>query len=179
MKRVVSSLSFVLVAAATALRAQNPLTAEVTAACKGVSANILKAAEKMPDADYAFKPAPEVRTFGQLIAHVADAQMALCGAAKGDMKRGDAASKTSKAELVAALKASGEFCDNAYSGMTDAQGAIIVDSKTGLGSKSKFGLLNFNVAHDNEMYGTMAVYLRLKGFVPPSTEAAAAAQQAK
>ena len=141
MKRVVSSLSFVLFAAATALRAQNPMTAEVTAAYKGVSANILKAAEKMPDADYGFKPAPESRTFGQLIAHVADAQMGLCGAAKGEMKRGDAAKKTSKAELVAALKASSEFCDNAYSGMTDAEGAIIVDSKTRLGSKSKSACL--------------------------------------
>src|SRR5271168_50909 len=166
------SLSFVLFTAATALRAQNTMTAEVTAAYKGVSANILKAAEKMPDADYAFKPAPAFRTFGQLIAHVADAQVALCGAAKGEMKRGDAAKKTSKAELVAALKASSEFCDNAYSGMTDAQGAIIVDSKTGLGSKSKIGLLNYNVAHDNEMYGAIGVYLRLKGLVPPSTEAA-------
>ena len=177
MKRVVSSLSFVLFAAATALRAQNPMTAEVTAVYKGVSANILKAAEKMPEADYAFKPAPEVRTFGQLIAHVADAQMAMCSMTKGEMKRGDAATKTSKADLVAALKASGELCDDAYSGMTDADGAAIV--KTPLGNKSKLGLLNFNVAHDNEMYGTMAVYLRMKGIVPPSTEAAAAAQQAK
>ena len=179
MKRIVSSLSFVLFAAATALRAQNPMTAEVTAAYKEVSANILKAAEKMQDADYGFKPAPESRTFGQLIAHVADAQMGLCGAARGEMKRGDAAKKTSKAELVAALKASSEFCDNAYSGMTDAEAAIIVDSKTRLGSKSRIGLLNFNVAHDNEMYGTIAVYLRLKGLVPPSTEEAAAAQKAK
>jgi len=78
MKTIVSSLSFVLFAAATALRAQNPMTAEVTAVYKGVSANILKAAEKMPETDYAFKPAPEVRTFGQLIAHVANAQMGLC-----------------------------------------------------------------------------------------------------
>jgi uncharacterized damage-inducible protein DinB len=179
MKRVVSSLSFVLFAAATALRAQNPMSAEVTEAYKGVSANILKAAEKMPDADYGFKPAPETRNFGQLIAHVADAQIGLCGAAKGEMKRGDAAKKTSKGELVAALKASSEFCDNAYSGMTDAGGAIIVDSKTPLGSKTKIGLLNFNVAHDNEMYGSIAVYLRLKGLVPPSTEEAAAAQKAK
>ena len=82
-------------------------------------------------------------------------------------------------QRVAALKASSEFCDNAYSGMTDAQGVIIVDSKTGLGSKSKLGLLNYNVAHDNEMYGAIAVYLRLKGLVPASTEEAAAARQAK
>jgi uncharacterized damage-inducible protein DinB len=179
MKRVVSSLSFVLLATATALRAQNPMTAEVTAVYKGVSANILKAAEKMPEADYAFKPAPEVRTFGQLIAHVADAQMAMCSITKGEMKRGDAATKTSKADLVAALKASSEFCDNAYSTMTDAQGATIVDTKLPLGGKSKLGVLNFNVAHDNEMYGAIEVYLRLKGLVPPSTEEAAAARHAK
>src|ERR1700758_1767647 len=107
MKRVVSSLSFVLLATATALRAQKPMTAEVTAVYKGVSANILKAAEKMPESDYAFKPAPEVRTFGQLIAHVADAQMAMCSMTKGEMKRGDAATKTRKADLVARHKASG------------------------------------------------------------------------
>ena len=75
------------------------MTAEVTAAYKGVSANILKAAEKMPDADYAFKPAPPFRNFGQLIAHVADAQMALCGAAKGEMKRGDAAKKNKQGRI--------------------------------------------------------------------------------
>src|ERR1700748_2419602 len=98
MKKVVSSLSFVVCAAAAA-RAQNPMTAEVTAVHKGVSANILKAAEKMPEADYAFKPAPESRNFGQLIAHVADTQMAMCSITKGEMKRGDAASKTSKADL--------------------------------------------------------------------------------
>jgi uncharacterized damage-inducible protein DinB len=179
MKRVVSSFSFVLFAAATDLRAQNTLTAEVTSAYKGVSANILKAAEKMPDADYAFKPAPAFRTFGQLIAHVADAQMALCGAARGELKRADAAKKTSKAELVAALKASGQLCDDAYSGMTDAQGVIIVDRKLPLGGKSKLGVLNFNVAHDNEMYGAIAVYLRLKGLVLPSTEEAPATKRAK
>lgn len=179
MKRVVSSLSFILFADATALRAQNIMTAEVTAAYKGVSANILKAAEKMPDADYAFKPAPPFRTFGQLIAHAADTQMALCGAVKGEIKRSDAAKKTSKAELVAALKASSEVCDTAYGGMTDAQGVIIVDSKLPLGGKSKLGVLNFNVAHDNEMWGAIAVYLRLKGLAPPSTEGATEKAKAK
>ena len=93
MRKRFLSLSVVLCAASTALLAQNPMTAEVTAVYKGVSANILKAAEKMPEADYAFKPAPESRTFGQLIAHVADAQMAMCSITKGEMRRGDAATK--------------------------------------------------------------------------------------
>ena len=93
MKKSFLSLSVVLFAASTALRAQNPMTAEATGLYETVSANIPKAAEKMPDADYGFKPAPESRNFGQLIAHVADGQMALCGAAKGEMKRGDASKK--------------------------------------------------------------------------------------
>ena len=91
--------------------------------------------------------------------------MAMCSMTKGEMKHGDAATKTSKADLVAALKASGELCDDAYSGMTDADGAAIV--RAPLGNKSaKLGLLNFNVSHDNEMYGTIAVYLRLRVCAP-------------
>jgi uncharacterized damage-inducible protein DinB len=150
------------------------MSAEVKTAFEGVSANILKAADKMPDADFAFKPTPDVRSFGQLIAHVADAHTGICGIVKGDPKRGDAASKTSKADLIAALKASNDLCEAVYASMTDADGAATV--KAPGGTRSKIGVLNFNVAHDNEMYGTMSVYLRLKGIVPPSTEAASAAR---
>ncbi|HEY1950005.1 MAG TPA: DinB family protein [Bryobacteraceae bacterium] len=125
----------------------------------------------MPESEYGFKPTPDVRTFGQLIAHVADAQMRICGVAKGEPKQGDAASKASKADLVAALKASNDFCDAVYSAATDADGAAMV--KIFGKEKPKLGVLMMNVGHDNEMYGTIAVYLRLKGIVPPSTEGAA------
>ena len=79
-----------------------------------------------------------------------------------------------KVDLIAALKASDDYCDGVYSAMTDSDGMAIV--KSPLGSRSKLGMLNFNVSHDNEMYGTIAVYLRLKGLIPPSTEGAAAAR---
>jgi uncharacterized damage-inducible protein DinB len=154
--------------AVATLQAQNPLSGDTNATYQRIKSNILKAAEKMPDSDYSFKPTAEVRTFGQLIAHVADAQMGICGMAKGEPKRGDAASKTTKADLIAALKASNESCDSVYSAMTDTEGVAIV--KTPFGEKPKLGVLNLNVAHDNEMYGTIAVYLRLKGLVPPSSE---------
>jgi hypothetical protein len=83
-------------------------------------------------------------------------------------KRDDSPSKTAKADLIAALKASNEFCDGVYNAMTDQDGAEIVT--TPFGPKPKLGVLNFNVAHDSETYGTIAVYLRLKGIVPPSSE---------
>jgi hypothetical protein len=155
--------------AVAALQAQNRLSEEVKAAYQPLKLNILNAAEKMPDSEYGFRPTMEVRTFGQLIAHVAEAQMAICGVAKGlPPKRGDAAPKTAKAELIAALKASNEFCDGAYNAMTDQDGAEIV--KTPFGPKPKLGVLTFNSEHDAESYGTIAVYLRLKGIVPPSSE---------
>ncbi len=110
-----------------ALRAQNPFSDEVKAVYQPVQANILKAAEKMPDSpEYGFKPTPDVRTFGQLIAHVADAQMGMCGIAKGEPRRGNAASKTTKPELIAALKASMSSVDGVYSTMTDDAGSAAV-----------------------------------------------------
>jgi DinB superfamily len=103
-----------------------------------------------------------------MIAHIADVQTMLCGAAKGEMKRGTAAGKTSKADLSAALKASFDYCDPVYDSMTDAAGAQTV--KVMGQNKTKLGVLFFNVTHDNEMYGQMVAYMRIKGIVPPSSE---------
>ncbi len=159
-----------MTACAGALHGQssNPLSTEVKQAYTNVKGNILKAAEKMPEENYSFKAAPEVRPFGQLIAHVADAQMRTCSAFKGEQKAGTAASKTSKADLVAALKASFDECDGAYDSLIDTAATEMI--KTGRGQRSRLGALVGNTAHDNEMYGTMSVYMRLKGVVPPSSE---------
>jgi len=151
-----------------ALQAQNPMSTEAKQAYTGVKNNLTKMAEKMPEEHYAFKPVPEIRTFGQLVAHVADAQLRNCSAAKGSPMQGNAASKTSKADLVAALKASFEVCDSAFEGLTDASAAEMVTSPRG--QRSRLGILTGNTTHSNEEYGYMAVYLRLKGIVPPSSE---------
>jgi hypothetical protein len=145
----------------------NPFSTEVKANYNNTKTNLMKAAEKVSEADYDFKATPDVRTYGQLVGHVADTQMALCGVAKGEQKRGGAGEMTSKADLVAALKASFDYCDSAYDALNDADGAQTV--KMFGRDRTKFGVLDFNVIHDNEMYGTMAVYMRLKGVVPPST----------
>jgi Asp-tRNA(Asn)/Glu-tRNA(Gln) amidotransferase B subunit len=160
---------FVIVLAGCALHAQtNTLTTEAKQAYTSVKNNILKAAEKMPEENYSFKATPDVRPFGQLIAHVADAQMRTCSAVKGEQKAGGAASKTTKADLLAALKDSIAECDAAYDSVTDANASEVI--KTARGQRSKLGALVGNTAHDNEMYGTMSVYMRLKGIVPPSSE---------
>ena len=129
--------------------------------------DLLKAADRMPAADYDFRPTPEVRTFAQLLAHVIDAQMGFCSAAKGEPRKINAASKTSKADLVAALKISFEECDSAFDLMTESTASQMV--KAG-GERSKLGALLYATLHDNEEYGYLAMYLRLKGLVPPSTD---------
>jgi DinB superfamily len=163
-----TTLLLVLAASASAVYAQsNPLTTELKANYNNIKNNVLRGAEKMPEADYSFKPAPESRTFGEVVTHIATIQAALCGSAKGETKQLDG-SKTSKADAVAALKASIEYCDPIYDGLTDASGMEM--GKMFGRDRTKFGILDFNVIHDNEMYGTMAVYLRAKGLVPPSSE---------
>jgi uncharacterized damage-inducible protein DinB len=130
--------------------------------------DLLKAADRMPAPDYNFKPTPEVRTFAQLLAHIIDAQMGFCSAAKGEPRKINAASKTSKADLVAALKTSFDECDSAFALMTDATAMQML--KAGAGERSKLGTLLYATLHDNEEYGYLAMYLRLKGLVPPSTD---------
>ena len=159
------------VAGSAALSAQtaNPMSTEARQAYTGIKNNLLKMAEKMPEENYAFKPTPEIRSFGQLIGHVADSQLRTCSAVKGEMKTGTAGTKTSKADLVAALKESIAECDAAYDSLTDATATDMI--KTARGQRTKLGALVGNTTHSNEEYGYMSVYLRLKGVVPPSSEA--------
>jgi hypothetical protein len=86
----------------------------------GVKNNLQKMAEQMPEENYSFKATPDVRTFGQLVAHVADTQARLCSMASGEQKSVGAASKTAKVDLVAALKDSSAICDAAFDSLTDA-----------------------------------------------------------
>jgi len=144
--------------------------------------NLTELAAKMPESDYGFKPgpAPEMRTFGQLFGHVANAQFGSCAAAKAvanpnQGKNLETELKT-KAEFVKALADSFAFCDDAYAALTDQNAGEMV--KQGQNTIARAALLANNVSHDNEMYGTGAVYLRAKGLVPPSTERANAGRGA-
>ena len=169
MNRSLPAVPAALLACACTLAAQtNPISTEVKQAYNGVKNNLLKAAEKMPEADYSFKPTPEIRSFGQLIGHIADAQMRTCSAVKGESKSANAGSKTAKADLVAALQEAFTECDGAYDSLTDATAADMIKSPRG--QRTKLGMLVGNTTHDNEEYGYLAVYLRLKGQVPPSSE---------
>lgn len=169
MKRFCALVLVMIIAGAVNLKAQsNPISADAKQGYMSIKNILLKSADKMPEENYSFRTTPQVRTYGEMIAHVADVQTALCAMAKGEQKKSTAASKTSKADLVAALKQSFDYCDPVYDSMTDAAGAQTV--KMFGHDMTKLGVLNFNIAHDNEMYGQMVAYMRIKGIVPPSSE---------
>jgi DinB superfamily len=152
----------------------NPLSAEVKWTYGSIRNNILKLAEKMPAEDYAFRPTPDVEAFGRRVAHIADANMSVCSGLNGEPKRLGAASKTTKTELVAALKESFAYCDTVFDALTDQSARELVSSRLGGPfppdpMRSRLATLYNLVRHSNEMYGYMAVYLRLKGIVPPTS----------
>jgi uncharacterized damage-inducible protein DinB len=136
--------------------------------------NLVEAAEKMPAADYAFKPTPDVRSFGQLIGHIATANFYFCAQAKGEAppSRENYERKTDKDSILTGLKDSLAYCDSAYNETTDANfnQAMKVAAPGGTGVQAPRGsVLIFNTTHNNEHYGNVIVYMRLKGLVPPST----------
>lgn len=134
------------------------------------SGNLLKAAEKMPEENYSFKPVDTVRSFGELVAHVADSQYFFCGPVNADGKQSPGAEKNlkSKADIVSALKTAFAYCDAAYKATTDANMAAPVTFMRG--QRARLGVLNFNSVHVYEHYGNLVTYMRMKGLVPPSSE---------
>jgi uncharacterized damage-inducible protein DinB len=140
---------------------------------------LVASAEKMPEENYNFKPTEAVRSYGQIVGHLADAQYNFCSMALGETNPGlkIEETKTTKADLVAALKGALAYCDKAYDSMTDASGTQTV-KLFGM-DMPKFGVLNINNAHDMEHYGNLVTYMRLKNIVPPTSEQAPPAQQKK
>ena len=135
-----------------------------------VKKNILRSAEKMPEENYGFRPAASVRTFGQVLGHVADSQYYFCSVALGEKNPAPMFEKTNtaKADLIEAVKAAAAYCDRAYDGLTEAQGAETV--KLFNRDMPKRDVLTTNTMHGVEHYGNLVVYLRMKGIVPPSSE---------
>jgi hypothetical protein len=168
---VISLAVVSLAASGVGAQATFPYVAELRQNFGFVKTNLLRLAEKMPEEHYAFKPTPETRSFAESIAHASDSQARSCSLVNGDPKAVDAASKTTKADLLAALTQSFAICDTAFDALTDASAGQMVRMGQSTFERSKLGLLAGVIAHSNEQYGYMAVYLRLKGIVPPSTEA--------
>ena len=147
------------------------LSGEMLRGYQSVQRNLVEAAEKMPEANYGFRPVPEIRPFGQLVAHTALMQFNTCAIVKGEpspRKDEKEDAPRTRTEAIALLKASTAYCDPLVTPLSDTTMPEMVKTKDLQVAK---GLLPASlISHGEKMYGTMAVYLRLKGIVPPTTE---------
>ena len=167
-------LTFSLVSGAAQAQ-DSPVTASL-AGLHGITAgNIVATAEQLSDDMYAYRPSVSVRTAGQILAHVANAQYAFCSSAAGEASPNQANLEdtlSTKAEIVLALGAAFGYCEGVYSAMTDTQGA---EARNFFGQQmAASGILAFNTAHNYEHYGNLVTYMRINGIVPPSSQPQAA-----
>jgi uncharacterized damage-inducible protein DinB len=157
-----------LLGCVSTLHAQtNPsISAEVKRAYQNVKNNLLNMAEKMPEESYSFKPTPEIRSFAEVLGHVAIAQSHTCAAIAGSdqSSSGGNAAATTKAEVTSALQKAFSICDKAYDSLTDTNASETI--KTPRGQSTRLGALIGNTTHDTEQFGILTVYMRLKGIAP-------------
>jgi uncharacterized damage-inducible protein DinB len=171
MRTLMSALLFVsLLFTATASADDNPLTAHNKRMYSGIKRILLRTAELMPEEKYGFKPADSVRTFGEVLNHAAGSQAYFCAAVLGEKNPPPKIdkTKTSKADVTAALTEAFSYCDKAYDGLTDATATEQV--KFMGDTMPKLGVLNVNSLHSIEHYGNLIVYLRMNNLVPPTSD---------
>ena len=155
----------------------NPISASLRNLYMGNRNNIVRTAEKMPEENYGMRPGTqtEVRTFGQQVTHVATFNFLWCSQAKGEKNPSpaDLDKLTSKADVMKVLNDAFTYCDGAYAALTDASGAQTIDITQENGRQTRnlrMQLLTLNYGHNNEIYGSMVAYLRMKNIVPPASE---------
>ena len=156
----------------------NPLSTWLRGAYTNNRNTILRTAERMPEENYDLRPGPqqEVRTFGQQVGHLANYNYQWCSQSKGEKNPNagrDLAKLATKAEFIKAVTDAFAYCEGAYGALTDASGAEMVDITQESGRQTRnlrMALLILNYGHNNEIYGSMVSYLRMKSIVPPASE---------
>lgn len=180
MKRIVMyacaiTLASALPAAAQGMAPPKSMAEGLQRAHAGAFRNIIESAEKMPEADYTFVAAKEIRSFGGFIGHVINSSYGACSRAKGETnpnKEDFEKVAHPKAKMVEGIKAASAYCDTVYNAQTDATLAEMIPQ--GQAQVPRGVLLLNNIAHNNNEYGQIVLVLRAKGIVPPSTERATA-----
>ena len=148
---------------------KSPLIASAQAIYAIAKGDVMKSTDKIPEELWSYQPTPQVRTVGQMFAHIADGQYEFCSAADGkQVDKGVEKTAKTKADIVAGLKDAFAYCDGVFAKMTDATAPEMMAF---FGMKAtRLGLMDFNTAHTMEHYGNLVTYMRMKGIVPPSSE---------
>jgi len=171
MKKTIMTLTLVLTAAPAF--AQNPVSDSVRSSWNGVKRNISQSAELMAEEHFNFKPTADVRSFGEILAHVAGASYVFCASAKNEKSpfEEDSFEKSAKtkAQIVKATNDAIAYCDGAFAALTDANAGGLVHAAFGTTEVTRISSLVGQIGHDNEHYGNLVTYFRLKNLVPPSS----------
>lgn len=186
--RIFGALASCILAVSTGAQAQTPVPPTPANSMAAWLRNayttnrnyLARTAAKMPEDSYGMRPGPqtEVRTFGQILGHVANFNYLWCSQAKGENNPNqghDFEKAATKAELVKGLTDALTYCDGVYSALTDVSGTetISITQENGRQTQSvRMSLLALNYGHNNEHYGNLVTYMRIKGIVPPSSEPA-------
>ena len=172
MKKLIAVAALIVLCSAGALRAQNanPYSTHLKGQWVNVRDLLVKMADRMPEENYRFKPTPEMQDFGERMAHVVTFSMRGCSAVKGEQKPLKFSMPPTKAEVTEAMKETNDECDAVFNSLTDADLGKMINMGRGA-PRSEFALLEALVLeHSQEVYGYSAVYMRLKGMVPPSSD---------
>ena len=170
MKKNIIFAALLLVFTTPGLASAQTVTSSLLGLFEITKDNIMASAEMLDEELYAFRPTDEVRSMGELFAHIANAQYLFCSAAAGESSPATEnfeETRTTKASIVEALEMGFGYCEGVYSRMTDDMGSRSVDFFTG--PNTAFGVLAFNSAHNYEHYGNLVTYMRLNGITPPSS----------
>lgn len=169
--RAAIAMTMLVCTAGLAAAQDNPMASAIKAQQQAIKGNLVKSAAKVAEADYAFKPTPDVRSFGELVGHVANANYMICALALGEKSPAGAnieKTVTDKAGLEKALAESIAYCETAIDKLTPA--SQMEEVKFFTGPTPRLAVFAFNNSHNMEHYGNMVTYMRLKGIVPPSSE---------
>jgi uncharacterized damage-inducible protein DinB len=151
----------------------NPVSQAIRDTWEGAKRNVRESADQMSETDYSFKPTDSVRTFGQILAHLAGASYVYCSSARGEKTPHEEddfeKTETTKAQIVKVLNDSITYCDAAYTSLTDRTAAEVVPMAFGGKEAARASALMRNVGHYQEHYGNLVTYFRIKGMVPPSS----------
>ena len=176
MRHMLFALALALFAAPVFTGAQapaNPVSESIRDSWNGAKQNLLGSARVMPDDKFNFRPVATVRTYGQILAHVAGANYLFCAAARGEKSphTEDAFEKTAttKAQIIKAVEDSIKYCDVAYAALTDRSAGELVSAPFGSAKSPRAAALMGNTGHVQEHYGNLVTYLRINGLVPPSS----------
>ena len=146
------------------IMASNPLTTTLSIFRSNMQDKIMKSADAMPESKYSYRPTKDVRSFAEILNHVADISYTLCSNVRSEANPATATAKRSKPEIMAYLKGSFDYCDGVYSGFTDAH---LNDPADFFGAKTnKMFILTQVGNHDALHYGNLVTYLRFNGLVP-------------